>query len=108
MGGTKNLFGMMTAGEIDLLNLFKEKDTISKEDFFLAFRHFNINNQEVLELFSFANIKKDGILSKEEWKAFTQIFVQPFINCDYNFDHALDQHELKVCIFKHDYWKRIA
>jgi len=92
----------MTSAEVDILKLFDGRDSITKEDFFLAFRNFNVSNQEVLELFAFANIKKDGILSQDEWRAFLQIFVQPFLNCDYNIDHALDQHELKVCVFKHD------
>jgi len=98
----------MTSGDIDILNVYHDKETISKEEFFKAFQHFSLANQEVLEMFSFANIKKDGVLSQEEWRAFTQIFVQPFMQCDYDFDHGLDQRELKICIFKHDYWKRIA
>jgi len=93
---------MMTSGDIDLNSLFKDKDIVTKEDFFLAFSHFSLSNQEVLEMYSFSNIKKDGILALEEWKAFVQIFVQPFLNCDFDFDHSLDQHELKVCVFKHD------
>lgn len=92
----------MTSGDIDLMHLYRDKNQITKENFFSAFRHFSISTQEMLELFSFANIKKDGILSQDEWRAFLQLFVSPFINCDYNLDHALDQHELKVCVFKHD------
>lgn len=101
-GDTNNLYGMMASDDINVLTLFKDQETISRDEFFMAFRFYRMTNNEVLEMFGFANIKKDGILSIEEWKAFTQIFVLPFHICDYNSDHGLDQHELKVCIFKHD------
>jgi len=68
------------------LNQFKDKKQISKEDFFNTFRYYNLTHQEMLELFSFANIKKDGILNQDEWNAFVQLFVKPFVNCDYNKD----------------------
>lgn len=99
---SQNIFGMMTSVDTDLLSAFSNKDAISKEDFFLAFRHFNLSNQELQELFSFANIKKDDILSQDEWNAFSSIFIKPLLLCDNNHDHALNAHEIKECIFLHD------
>lgn len=101
-GSTKNEIGIMTSEETDLTTVFKGKTQISKDLFFSAFNNFNLSSQEILQLYTFANVRKSSALSQEEWTAFMQIFLLPFITCDFNKDHTLDPMEIKVCIFKHD------
>lgn len=101
-GSYRNELGIMTSEDTDLATIFKDKKTISKEMFFSAFINYNLSSQEILQLYTFANVRKSSTLSKEEWTAFMQIFILPFTTCDLNRDHTLDALEIKTCIFKHD------
>jgi len=101
-GSYRNEEGIMTSEDTDLMTIFKGKKVISKEMFFKAFKLYNLTSQEILQLFTFANVKKTPELYPESWTAFMQIFVLPFVSCDFNKDHTLDAMEIKTCIFKHD------
>lgn len=53
-------------------------DHVERNIFFNAFAHHGLNKFEISEVFEIADLDKDGMLSKNEWDNFFQIFVEDF------------------------------
>ena len=54
---------------------------------------------DLLGIFILADLNKDGLISKQEWKTFYRDSVKEFYNnCDKNNDYLLNKQELKDCL----------
>lgn len=53
-----------------------EGKMISRDSFRTAFRMHGLTNLEIMEVFTMADINKDGALSSDEWKAFHKFFIK--------------------------------
>jgi hypothetical protein len=59
----------------------QEGKLISRDSFRTAFRMKGLTNLEIMEVFTMADINKDGSLSQDEWKAFHKFFIKPYNEC---------------------------
>lgn len=58
-----------------------EGKMISRDSFRAAFRMHGLTNLEIMEIFTMADINKDGALSSDEWKAFHKFFIKNYNEC---------------------------
>jgi len=67
-----------------------------------------LTKQEILEIFNFADIDRDGVLSPSEWNNFYDIFVWEFQNCNKDGIWLLNAKDLGECVGKANWLKYFA
>lgn len=79
---------------------------ISRDSFRQTFRMHGLTNLEIMEVFTMADVNKDGALSADEWRAFHRFFIKSYNECadaQYRMTHTEIQ-----CVFAHPYFKSMA
>jgi hypothetical protein len=54
---------------------------ISRDNFRQTFRMHGLTNLEIMEIFTMADVNKDGSLSSDEWRAFHKFFIKNYNEC---------------------------
>jgi hypothetical protein len=63
---------------------------------------------EIMEVFSFADVDRDGALSPSEWGRFWDLFVSEFQECDTSHQWFMNSKDLGDCISKSAWLKYFA
>lgn len=73
-----------------------------RQDFIQFFKYtlYNLTRGEAEQIFLFADIDHDDLVSSFEWDNFIQLFILPFEACDTNNDYLLDHSEFAQCFNK--------
>jgi hypothetical protein len=78
-----------------------EAKLITRDVFKVAYRMHGMTNLEIMEIFTMADINKDGSLSHDGSKAFHTFFVKNFNECANMEDYKIDKEQMGGCVFNH-------
>jgi hypothetical protein len=82
---------------------------MTKSQFYKDWFKHGLNKYELDDIYSIIDKDEDGLLSVNEYKAFYEIFLDPFQNdCDKDNDYLLSGKELTNCLNKAEWFSYFA
>jgi Ca2+-binding EF-hand superfamily protein len=72
-----------------------------------VFSRKKLLRKEVEDSFRIADKDNSGLIDKDEWTAFYDIFIEDFKSCDTNEDWEIDSREGVQCFVNQAWWKQL-